>query len=404
MQARPQQEVASGSQAGLGGLSRLDQAGAYHPQPRIVERRLGVLGERCAARKYPPVIEHVRQVQDRPLPAVGRPQYEVVVLDPVQAGTQAAQPPQQVEADGEEVVHIVLGEQALTVERRLEPGGRTAADCVDRVLVGIDRGDVVTAGEGGGHKGQGVGRQQVVMVEEGGDLAVRQGQGGIGGRGDALRRLVTDDPDALVPGGGLAQDPAHFLGRGAIVTDAQPPVGVDLIAHRLDRRPEMSRSGIVHRHQHRDARQGGRALQPGADGRGVAGSGLVAGDPGPIGPVAGLAGAAFDRRPGGLERVGQAHPAFAKPAHQPAAADRPDLQPVRKPFAVIRAVDPGPGRVAANGDQARTAMTDLRGGHDSAAVVEGDGDPAEARRGDHHPFGPDRHRPPPGLGPDLPHG
>ena len=77
----------------------------------------------------------MRQVQDGPGPAVDRAQHQIMVLDPIQAGAQAAEPLQQVEADGEEVVHIILAEQAFAVEPGLELRRRPAALAVDRVLV-----------------------------------------------------------------------------------------------------------------------------------------------------------------------------------------------------------------------------------------------------------------------------
>ncbi len=82
---------------------------------------------------------------------------------------------------------------------------------VYRVLVRIDRSRLRVGGEGAADRGQGVGGQEVVMVEEYGRLAVRQRQGGVGGPGHALGLGVDSHPDTRVGGLGPAKDFAHHF-------------------------------------------------------------------------------------------------------------------------------------------------------------------------------------------------
>ncbi len=114
MAARPDRRVCSDASA--------FQMLADHTGAGAVDAGAGALRKGAAAGEDAPVVEHVRDVQDRALAARGNAQHQVVILDAFQPPPQAAQPAQQRGPHGEGVVHIVLGEKALAIEVRLEPG------------------------------------------------------------------------------------------------------------------------------------------------------------------------------------------------------------------------------------------------------------------------------------------
>ncbi len=140
--------MTAGSDGRLARLARALQVLGRHTGAGVVDPRPGPLREAAPARKDAPVIEHVRDVQDRSLPAFRHAQHQVVVLDALEAGPQAAQPAEHVRPHGEGMVHVVLGQQPLAVEVGLEARLRAAAVGVDGILVRIDRDRVRTVGEG----------------------------------------------------------------------------------------------------------------------------------------------------------------------------------------------------------------------------------------------------------------
>ncbi len=128
------------------------------------------------------MIQHVGQVQDCPLAAVGDAEHQVVVLDALVADPEAAEPAQHGRPHRKGMVHVVVGEQAFRVEIRLEARLRAAAMGVQAVLVRIDRGGLGMGCEGVADQGQGVRGQDVVVIEEQHRVCLGQGQGGVGRR------------------------------------------------------------------------------------------------------------------------------------------------------------------------------------------------------------------------------
>ncbi len=97
---------------------------------------------------------------------------------------------------------------------------------------------------------QGVGRQDVVVVEEQHGVSVGEVQRGVGGLGDSLGLGVDGQSDPRVAGAGLAQDLLDLLKARTVIGDAQGPAGVGLGLHRSDGRPQVFGPRIVHRHDH----------------------------------------------------------------------------------------------------------------------------------------------------------
>ncbi len=186
--------------------TRIEPGGAVGPfkmvvdqaHPRRIDLRPRALREAVAAGVDPPVVEHMRDVQDRAPPRLDDAQHQIVILRPIQARSQAAQLAQQIQPDREGMVDIVLGEQALTVELGLEHGGGTAPVGVQGVLVRIDGHGVRPLGEGRPDHGQGMRRQGVVVIQEQRDVALRQGQRRVAGRHDAAGCRQSDSLDARI--------------------------------------------------------------------------------------------------------------------------------------------------------------------------------------------------------------
>ncbi len=229
--------------------------------------------------------------------------------------------------------------------------------------------------------------QRVVVIQEESDVAFREGQGRIAGRSDPAGRGQRDRSDAPFAIEAPQEAPDLLRGR-AVVGDAKHPIVVDLIAHGLNRGPQIRGLGITDRQDDRDAWETGHPGQPGADPALVRGPGLVAADPGLVGAAIGSGGAALGGRPHHLQRLCRGHAGAAERVDQTIAADRAYVQVVRRMAVVVDPVDPRPAGFAAKGDQAWLARTDLGRRHASAAGRKGHDDGADVIGADQHPVRP----------------
>ena len=160
----------------------------------------------------------------------------------------------------QQVSDVHRAEQVDRREVGLEEG--VGADPVRGQLVGVGVDDVErrVGGQRLGDPQQRVGGELVVVVEEAGELALAERQGGVGRGRDAavLARYLDLDPRVLRR---VALQQGGQLGLpGAVVDDAELPVGVDLAAHRLDRLRQVAQVGPVGRHRERDRRPRGQRL------------------------------------------------------------------------------------------------------------------------------------------------
>ncbi len=87
---------------------------------RRVDPRLRTLREAAAAREDAPVVEHLRDVEDRSGAALEHPQHQVMILGAIDARPEAAEATEQRRPHREGVVHVVLGKQPLAIEVGLE--------------------------------------------------------------------------------------------------------------------------------------------------------------------------------------------------------------------------------------------------------------------------------------------
>ena len=277
-----------------------------------------------------PVVEHVRQVDDARA-ALGHPQGQIVVLAAVVLRAQAADRLDQGAAHHEEVPEVHPRGERVRAPLGLEVGIEQPARVVDLVLVAVEHVAVAGRGAQRDHR-QGVGREQVVVVEEGHELAARQRERGVAGRRDAARPRAAHHPHAWVARV-LLQQRRDVGGARAVVGDAQLPVRVDLRQHRVERGPQVRRAGIVDRHDHADPRQARGARERGAQQGQIARAGRVLGQP----PVVGVVDRGAQREHAELERRQRPGRVDSQPAleREPGVAQLPELAGLdeRQPFA-----------------------------------------------------------------------
>lgn len=151
---------------------------------------------------------------------------------------------------------VGVARQQIGRPRRLEERVEALAVGVDLVLVGIEEVAVGMGGDAGCHRGQGVRRQLVVVVEEGDEGGAGQLQRAVAGAGDAAVLAERGDLDASVEAGQRGQVGAELLVARRVVADAQLPVAHRLGEHRADATFERPARGAEHRHEHRHERVG----------------------------------------------------------------------------------------------------------------------------------------------------
>ena len=185
--------------------------------------------------------------------ALHEPQHEVVVLAAVESRPKAAElqrqaPPVDAEMAGvHQGVHVLRGPSGLDVAYEGPVVG-------DHVLVAVEHVEGGVGGDAVGDVLQRVGGEGVVVVQQGDVVAGGEREGGVGGVGDAVGGVVAGEVDAGV-GGGVALQRGGDLGvGGAVVDEAQLPVGVGLVAHGGDGLLEHGQGWVVDRGEHRDER------------------------------------------------------------------------------------------------------------------------------------------------------
>ena len=149
------------------------------------------------------------------------PQRQVVVLGAVEARAHAADPFHQLAAVNGEMTDVISAHQGVRRPVRLELRlGAARAFGVDHVLVGVENVGPRLGVDGAGDLEQRERGQRVVVVQEGHELARRQGQGRGGVASNSLVLRQENDLDALVPPGGLLQDGPDLRRLAAAVRDA----------------------------------------------------------------------------------------------------------------------------------------------------------------------------------------
>ncbi len=209
----------------------------------------------------PPVVQDLRHMHHLvPVQVLGDPQDQVPVLAALVPLRETADLLDEVTADDAEMADAVLPQQQQRVEVGLEVVGDPMAVDVDQVLVAVHQAGVRPGGQVDGHRGQRLGGQQVVVVQEGHPPAGGHGQRRVGGRSDVAVVGAPDHLDPPVAGGVAGQDLADGRIGGAVVGDAQLPVRVPLAQHRLDGFPQQRHRRVVDRQQHADSRRVGQVL------------------------------------------------------------------------------------------------------------------------------------------------
>ena len=106
--------------------------------------------------------------------------------------------------------------------------------------------------DGLGHPEQGLVLEHVVVVEEDRELARRHLERPVGGVGDAAVLAPEVQLDARVLRRVLLQHPLHVGLGGAVVRDAQLPLGIELRAHGFEHLAQHRLGRIERGHEHRD--------------------------------------------------------------------------------------------------------------------------------------------------------
>ena len=241
----------------------LHRADAGLPGPR-----LGVGVARGRARHLAPVVEDVVDVLDVP-GLLGDAEHQVVVLRPVVAVAEAADLLDQAAPDHREVrgVHVVaqpLGREVGLVVRRVRLAVHRHV-----VLVAVAVVEVRDAVDLLRHHAQRAGLEDVVVVEQGHEVAARPAQRVAGRRDDAAVLLALVHPDPRVGRGELGQAGPHPVAGGAVVDEDPLPVGPLLREHRGD--------GVLERVPRRVVDRGEDGEPRGPRGRLSGGGGRVVG-------------------------------------------------------------------------------------------------------------------------------
>ena len=179
---------------GLGRNSPATEVGVDGAGLQLGHALLRVLRQRDAPRDRPPVVERLGDVAD-PVGALGEAEQQLEVLDRVEVRVEATHLGEQLPAGHEQVADVhraqrVDGRPVGLVER-IDPGAVRG----DLVLVGV--GDVELAlRELHRDPQQGIGRELVVVVQEGDELAAAELEPLVGGRRDArvLAQQACGDP------------------------------------------------------------------------------------------------------------------------------------------------------------------------------------------------------------------
>ena len=186
------------------------------------------------------------------LAAFGGTQQQIVVLGAVVARAEAANTLDQLASQHAEMAQVVDRKKVVGIEIGFEMRIDMAAIDIELVFIRIH--DIRVAREDGLRDfEQCIAGQRVVVVEQADIVAAGKTQGRVGRTGDAGIGRQTHDLDALIELAKFIQCcPGFGQGRG-VVGNAQFPMRIELLTHRIHRRQQPAPLDVVYRHQDRDA-------------------------------------------------------------------------------------------------------------------------------------------------------
>ena len=203
-----------------------------------------------------PVIEGVGDVDDLP-GRLGQAEEELiiltaVVLHPLRAACGVHQPA----AEQGQVADIVVGAEVVQHEVRLEVVEHHVLHlALEGRLIGIDEvGSLLCDGLGRVPEGAGV--EDVVVVQQGDEVAGGHLDAFVGVAGDELILLQLPVADTRVHSGALLHHLAHTRGSAGVHT-AELPVAVGLVHDGIQQLFQKVQRGVVQRHHDADLRPGG---------------------------------------------------------------------------------------------------------------------------------------------------
>ncbi len=153
-----------------------------------------------------------------------------------------------------EVAGVHAREKRIGVPVRLEERVGPLAVVVDLVFVGVEHVDVGHTIGGERALEERVRRQEIVVIEEAHELALRERQRRIARARDVAVLTSERELDAPLEAGVLLEDPADAGIARCVVGDAQFPIGIHLRAHRIEGRAQVAFRRIVGRHDHAEER------------------------------------------------------------------------------------------------------------------------------------------------------
>ena len=198
-----------------------------------------------------PVIEGVGDVDDLP-GRLGQAEEELiiltaVVLHPLRAACGVHQPA----AEEGQVADIVVGAEVVQHEVRLEVVEHHVLHlALEGRLIGIDEvGSLL--GDGLGGVPEGAGMEDVVVVQQGDEVAGGHLDAFVGVAGDELILLQLPVADTRVHSGALLHHLAHARGSAGVHT-AELPIAVGLVHDGIQQLFEEVQRGVVERHHDAD--------------------------------------------------------------------------------------------------------------------------------------------------------
>ena len=227
----------------------------------FVHVALDIALPRTGSRGLAPMVEHAGQMSD-PRRVFGHAQQKFVVLHAIEGRIKPAGGPGHRGADAQHMAGIHHAEQEFRREVRLEERVHALAVGRDGVLVGIERIEFGLTFQPLGQFAQGVGSEQIVVVEQDDEFTGRHGEGEVGGPGDASVGRTRLDPDPFIPGG-IKQDAGHVRRAGTVVHDTEFPVRIMLPLHGIEAGAQERRRRVEHREQNGKERAAGRDVRGG---------------------------------------------------------------------------------------------------------------------------------------------
>ena len=234
------------------------------PLRRLHGVGLGLGSPRRALGMHPPVVQNARNVHDLFAPELfAAAQHQIVILRSLQALAEPTHLAHQIGG-----VHTQMREGVLPLHQHgvpvaLEVGIQQLTGWAELVFVGVKELRFGVIGDRLRHPDQRLIRQQIIVIEQGQPGGLHQLQGAVRTGADVAVALAEHHLDARIGRHCRLQQRADARVGGAVVGDAELPVGIDLAAHRIDRRLQPLRLRVEHRHQHRDLGRRWQGLSPG---------------------------------------------------------------------------------------------------------------------------------------------